>query len=179
MVLADSSSSGKMRCSGGEAWDTHPSHDKDAAWQLETRLNWSGAKLHHQCHRHLGLSQAMEPFICIFSRFPSGEGVGPLFQAGLYGPDVLSKHLFIMFTFQPAKSMSNQFYLYSVSSQHKLSHDEQSRTSRPYSLIYRDPTFPHEPAIGNSDENFFFNCLLNIFFNRQKTQSQLKEHLDF
>lgn len=55
------------------------SHYKDSAWELKTRLNWSGAKLHHLCHRHLGLSQAMEPFICIFSPFPSSKGAGHFF----------------------------------------------------------------------------------------------------
>lgn len=42
------------------------SHYKESACELKTRLNCSGAELHHQCHRHLGLSQAIQPFICMF-----------------------------------------------------------------------------------------------------------------
>lgn len=59
-------------------------HNKDSAWELKTRLNWSGPKLHHQCYGHHGLSWAMEPFICILSPFPSSEGVGHLFSVGLF-----------------------------------------------------------------------------------------------
>lgn len=60
------------------------SHYKDSAWELETRLNWSGAKLHHFCHGRLGLWQTMVPFICIFSQFPSSKGAGRLFSTDLF-----------------------------------------------------------------------------------------------
>lgn len=58
------------------------SHYKDSARQLKTRLNCNGAKLHHRCHRHLGLSQPMDPFICILCSsclWPFAEGVSCLF----------------------------------------------------------------------------------------------------